>query len=96
MGAIIFIPMAIAIIILICSLLNSRDFMYRLADLYGFSPVSILSLGLTKTIINQQLFYFRKETYGKTFTEMSFCICQLPDTYKSGLPRFLHLILHFE
>ena len=28
-------------------------------------------LGLTKTIINQQLFYFRKETYGKTFTEMS-------------------------
>lgn len=28
-------------------------------------------LGLTKTIINQQLFYFRKETYGKTFTEMT-------------------------
>lgn len=28
-------------------------------------------LGLTKTIIKQQLFYFRKETYGKTFTEMA-------------------------
>lgn len=27
-------------------------------------------LGLTKTIIKQQLYYFRKETYGKTFTEM--------------------------
>lgn len=27
-------------------------------------------LGLTKTIIKQQLWYYRKETYGKTFTEM--------------------------
>lgn len=28
-------------------------------------------IGLNKTIVNQQLFYFRKETYGKTFTEMA-------------------------
>lgn len=28
-------------------------------------------LGLTKTIIKQQLWYFRKETYGKNFTEMA-------------------------